>query len=1259
MKEKLAHMRDKLNDISKRNRSIRLLKLYSKWSFDLVELDKRIEEGLAEQIVKKVLSNSKQDIPLLYPKMSQEESMILSKKLTDLYRNMKGIEDESGVYDFYLGYPFIVGTMLDGTFFQAPLFLYPVRLEKENTDHQKWVLKRVEDEPQINRTLFLAFKRVNGISFSDEWFEEANELALKHDFQQWMEWLKKFDQAVSFESTGITKLKEYKKDEIPELANMSILEYAVLGNFPQGGSSLVKDYEQLIKWSEEEDLALAEELIEPKDRVIDNSTLGTSAEVEQQERDTTLIQEEDKLYLLQTDGSQEEILKEARFQKGLVVHGPPGTGKSQVIVNLITDALHQRKKILVVCQKRAALDVIYQRLDSLNLSQHVALIHDEKHDRKELYAKIQQILNQSEPLFAQAAQELEDTSKRIASHEGLLNRIAKALFEYQDFGYRLYDLYGKAKSMEEADTYVDLSDVLSQLNKGVLEDALIALYTYGEWFERFGLEDYPLRMRKSFAKLEMKDKLLAIETLNGVLERAKQSIQFIHTLNHDKITPAYTWLVNNKIEKIYGDLDPTKKRTLQGLRLWWWTSFTGKQIIEELLRGNKFKGLNSSEWLQVREGLKTMYQLANETLNMSQEIEKLKSYIQDDIIEKMKERISHGDIPMEELDKVLEYLHRDFDDLRQMDAFFENSPELIQILIKKLTEKAFEVDGHSLSLPEKWVDVVRNSAYVHWIDHLEKQYPDVQKISSNEFNRIRDLFARAIEEKQEVAKRYLRHQLGEASIRVKTQKVKAMKDLNHQVTKKRQIWSLRRLVDAYAQNGLLELLPVWLASPETVSSIFPLKEGLFDVVIFDEASQCTVESGIPAVYRGKQVIVAGDEKQLPPFNMFQVSVANDEDEEAEYDIDESQSLLNLAKRRFPEKILQWHYRSKSEELINFSNHAFYHGQVQIAPNVEPLKEPPALLWKKVEGQWINQCNEIEAIEVVETLKHLLVEQSGKTIGVITFNAKQQDKIMDIIDKKLQEDPEFNALYTQVMSKELDERIFVKNIENVQGDERDIIVFSIGYARNEEGKIFNRFGMLNQQGGENRLNVAVTRAKEEIIVVSSVEPEELNVSSTAHIGPRLLKSYLKYVKSVSQLQHDQVKSIIQEITESVNTQVQQQELHFDSPFEEQVYRQLRNLGYEVNTQVGMSGYRIDLAVVHPKDPQRYILGIECDGAMYHSSPSAKERDVYRQRFLESRGWNIERIWSRNWWKNPSAEIERIDYIIKQLMKKEEVREKVTS
>ncbi|MFZ0444089.1 MAG: AAA domain-containing protein, partial [Bacillus sp. (in: firmicutes)] len=554
------------------------------------------------------------------------------------------------------------------------------------------------------------------------------------------------------------------------------------------------------------------------------------------------------------------------------------------------------------------------------------------------------------------------------------------------------------------------------------------------------------------------------------------------------------------------------------------------------------------------------------------------------------------------------------------------------------------------------VELFKNSAYIHWIDQTEKRYPQVQKISTNEFSRIRDSFAKLIEDKRKVANQYLIYNLTKKVDEVQSTNSKEMRELKHQVGKKRQIWSLRKLVNQFAKNGLVDIMPVWLASPETISSIFPLQEGLFDLVIFDEASQCTVESGIPSIYRGKKVIIAGDEKQLPPFSMFQSSFAGEDDEE-EYDTDESISLLNLAKRRFPEKLLQWHYRSKYEELINFSNHAFYNGHVQIAPNVVPFKKPPAMRWRKVEGRWINQSNEVEALEVVNVLKDLLVNQPGKTVGIITFNAKQQSKIQDLIDKKLNEDEEFNVIYNQVMAKELDERVFVKNIENVQGDERDIILFSIGYAKNEEGRVYNRFGMLNQKGGENRLNVAVTRAKEGIIVVSSVEPDELNVANTSQVGPKLLKSYLKYVKAVSNEQPEQINAVVQEINENVNTHVQDSVLHFDSPFEEQVYQALRSIGYDVTTQVGMSGYRIDLAITHPNDASRYILGIECDGAMYHSSANAKERDVYRQKYLESRGWTIERIWSRNWWKNPSAEIERIDQKVKDIMKSEKIREQI--
>ncbi|MFS0658216.1 AAA domain-containing protein [Niallia alba] len=1247
MKDKLIHMRDKLNDISKRNRSIRLLKIYNKWSFDLTELDKLSmlsKDKESEKIVEKIISQSKGEITLLKPTLDNEHSMIISKKLTDLSRNMKAIEEESGIHDFYLGYPFLTGTLADGTFFQAPLFLYPIRIEKNNLHAQKWILRIEEGSPQINRTLFLAFKKLNNIDFSEEFFEAASVIAGKQDVDEWRSFLQDHEMKVSFAKQGLTRLKEYRREDIPEKQGISIVEYAVMGNFPQGGSALVKDYDSLIHISEEEDLSLVSELIDPKELDFEE---GLNLETEYTQEKIEVLN------LLDTDGSQEEILKEARYKKGIVVHGPPGTGKSQVIVNLITDAISQDKRVLVVCQKRAALDVVYQRLDGLSLTNHIALVHDEKNDRKSLYSKVGSVLEQNKVMYEQASHELHSTSKRLETHEKLLNDIAKGLYEYQDFGYRLYDLYGKAASIGEFNQILDLKPMLSEFHKDTLEDIYGNIYTYAEWQERFGDENYALKNRKSFAAFSMKEKVELDELLNDLIKKAKQSSEYLHSLDYKKITPAYTWLIENKLDKIYPDLEDNNKKTLQGLRIWWWTSFSGKTIIEELLEGEKFKGTSSTEWLKIKQSLIVMNHLGKETKKMADEMEKLKEYFDDKYIDSWKNRIADGYIPIQELDKMLEYIYQDFDSLQQMDAYWNQCSEVVKKILTELQTKSSSSES---SLPNYWVQLFKYSTFIHWIDKTESKYPEVKKISTNEFNRTRETFAKLVEEKRELANKYLIHQLTQSVDSLLSNYPKAMRDLKYQVGKKRQVWPLRKLVNEFADKGLVGLMPVWLTSPETVSSIFPLKENLFDLVIFDEASQCTVESGIPAVHRGKQVIIAGDEKQLPPFNMFQSSFVNEEDEE-EYDTDESQSLLNLAKRRFPEKILQWHYRSKYEELINFSNHAFYNGHVQIAPNVAPLKNPPSISWKKVDGRWLNQSNEVEALEVVRILKESLTKQPDKSVGIITFNAKQQTKILDMIEKNASDDQEFNAVYNQVMAKELDERVFVKNIENVQGDERDIIIFSIGYAKNEEGRIYNRFGMLNQQGGENRLNVAVSRAKEGITVVSSIEPEELNVSNTAQIGPKLLKSYMKYVKAVSNTQIEYIHAVVEEINENVSTHVKEQGLHFDSPFEEQVYKQLRNLGYEVTTQVGMSGYRIDMAIVHPNDSSKYILGIECDGAMYHSTANAKERDIYRQRFLESRGWTIERIWSRNWWKTPSAEIERIDQKVKELLKQEELKKKV--
>ncbi len=1252
MKEKLIQLKDRLNDLSKSNRSIRMLKLYDKWAFDISSIDHLNQKINAKTILDQVMDQKGNPV-LVKQDINNKESLVQSGKLTSLYRNIKGIEEETGLYDLYVGYPFVSGCMLDGTYIRSPLFLYPVRLEKERVNGTQWKLYLEEGEPQLNRTLILAFKKFSGLDIDEKIFDEAEEQAKSIDFLKLISWLKGYSLNILWNNQPeLEKFIDYKLDTIPvfQKGQFQLDHLAVLGNYPQGSSALLKDYEDLIMVTEngKDNLGIIGELLQA------GKSFETSDHKENDSIQGSIKSEQEKFFVLDTDASQEEIINEVDRNRGLVVHGPPGTGKSQVIVNLIANSIAQDKKVLLVCQKRAALDVVYQRLEVLGLSAHVALLHDEKNDRKPLYKKLHTLL-EDDRSPQEYENEMNQVSNKIEEYESKLNAIAKGLYEVQTHGYKAYDLYGLGKPISEIEVILELKEVIHSITKDNMDEVLMKIFSYGEYYSRFGGEKYPLKDRKSFAKLELKDRLTIVEIVKNVIEKAKTSMHYLSKIDQDDITPEYTWLINDKLEKIYEDLNPDEKRTLQKLRLWWWTSFTGKTIVEELLNGDKFKGVSSKEWPRIRESIKILFDLSQVSEKMSNEVKALQTYFKDELITKYYERISKGDIPLKEFEQKHEYVIQDFEDLRNMDREYDENESTIKKIIDQLKDKT----GNNIhkQLSEEWVDILKQSAFIHWIDQIESKHPMLTKIGTEEMERVREQFKELLLQKRDLAVKVLINRLLKNLNQVKQTHSKAMKELKHQVGKKRMIWPVRKLVREFSLNGLLDVMPIWLTSPETVSAIYPLEKELFDIVIFDEASQCTVENGLPAAYRGAKLVVAGDEKQLPPSSLFKGVIQEDEDDLEVDDFNESESLLNLAKRTLPERMLQWHYRSKSEELINFSNHAYYNGNIQIAPNVEPLLKPAAIQWHKVDGRWLNQCNEVEAKAVVELLKKLLIKNPKKTVGIITFNAKQQDKIQDIIDAQIETDQEFGVLYQQIMSRDLDERIFVKNIENVQGDERDIIIFSIAYAKNQEGRVYNRFGTLGQQGGENRLNVAVTRSKEEIHLVTSIEPNELSVDSTKNDGPKFLKSYMEYAKAVSYFRKDEIEAILTKLNEHQHTKKQDGPLIFDYPFEEQVYTALTNLDYKVDTQVGMSGYRIDQAIVHPNHPEKYILGIECDGAMYHSSPSAKERDVYRQRFLETKGWNITRIWSRNWWKNSSAEIEKIDQLVKKLIREENIKNEV--
>ncbi|MGP4039554.1 AAA domain-containing protein [Gracilibacillus sp. D59] len=1242
MKSKLQVLSDRLNDISRSNRSIRLLKLYNKWTFDLSDLTK-VEKSPID--ILKALTNNKSQL-IAKEKANNQVELSFSRKLTTLFRNIRSIEEETGLYDLYLGYPMMEGAISDGTYVRAPLFLYPVRLERKKRSGVEWHVEPISDQaPQLNRTLFLALQKLSNIHVPESLFEEAETEATSINIEKWSRWLADHDFTITANTSDqLATVEEYTKDTIPTFnkGSFRLNQQAVVGHFPQGNSAILSDYEKFVEMlaQGQEDLGVVSEFLDIKvqetGEEVDN--LPSNKDQSFQEK---LAQEKNKYYVLDTDASQEKILDALDHEKGMVVHGPPGTGKSQVIVNMISNAIAKGQRVMLVTQKRAALDVVYQRLDALNLSSNVALLHDEKNDRKTFYQKLNVQLNRDHS-YQDLQQAFDQLSQKIISTEDKLDKIAKALFEVQPHGFRAYDLYGLSKTAKEQDKMIPLEGILEELNKQNLADILRKVSTYGSYYATFG-KDNPVQDRTSFTDMQLKDRIQLIEILDGALNEAEQSINHLEHFDDKDITPAYSRQIDKKLEKIYDDLHAEDKKTLQKLRLWLWTSFTGKTIIEELLDGEKFSGLSSKEWPKLKESLTILYDLSQATEGLFKQLEKLDPYFSADSIKSLKTRISKGDIPLEVLKKKQTYIKEFFDELREMDRLYDHSAKEVQQLIDRLIERNLTDSGN---LAEEWAEVAKQSAYIHWIDQIERKYPEIAMIGTGNFQHLTEELKELLQKKQSLTIDLLQNQMHQMIAEVKAENPKAVKDMIYQTGKKRQLWPVRRLVNEFALKGLLDVIPVWLVSPEIASAIFPLEEKIFDLVIFDEASQCTVENGMPSIYRGNKVVVAGDEQQLPPSSLFKGSVDSDEDEEQE-EFEESQSLLNLAKRILPSSLLEWHYRSKSEELINFSNHAFYHGHMQIAPNVNHLQDPAAIQWHESNGRWINQQNTVEAEDVVKLLKQKLIEDASKTIGIITFNAKQQAAIEDAIDRFSEEDAEFAVIYDQVMSRDLDERIFVKNIENVQGDERDIIIFSIAYAKNKEGKVYNRFGTLGQEGGENRLNVAVTRAKQEIHLVSSIEPHELNVTNAKNIGPKLLKAYMEYAQAVSGLKKNSIEATLTNLSGEVNTVKQEGSLQFDSPFEEEVYEKLTEIGYTVDTQVGMSGYRIDLAVVDPNDPSKYVLGIECDGAMYHSSPVARERDIYRQRFLKSKGWKIERVWSRNWWKDPFGEVERVDQIIKRL------------
>lgn len=540
--------------------------------------------------------------------------------------------------------------------------------------------------------------------------------------------------------------------------------------------------------------------------------------------------------------------------------------------------------------------------------------------------------------------------------------------------------------------------------------------------------------------------------------------------------------------------------------------------------------------------------------------------------------------------------------------------------------------------PEQYVDSFDRRVFTLWLDHWVSHVPVLRDFEVTSHTHLVMEFRKLDADLKHAASRTLARRLAQrrphpagASISLSSSQPAL---LMREARKKRRHKPLRRLFSEIP-DLLMAIKPCLMMSPLSVSQFLQPGTVQFDTIVFDEASQVKPEDAIGAILRGKQTIIVGDRKQLPPTTFFDKAVSEEDLGEEEYDDDADafESILDLCGTiGLPERMLRWHYRSRREGLIAFSNNHLYENHLVTFPSPDFDGGGTGVELRHIaDGVYDrsrSRTNKREVQEVLRIVRSHAAQQPNKSLGVVAFSQAQATAI----DRGLWQLRSTEPLVESFLGGSRDEPFFVKNLESVQGDERDVIVFSVGYGRDPAGRLSMNFGPLNARGGERRLNVAITRAREKVILVSSIRGADIDVSRTQAEGTRLLKHYLDYAeRGVAAL--DSVCS-----TDLGG--------EYDSSFEEEVAIALRRLGYTIETQVGCSGYRVDLAVVHPSRPGQYALGIECDGASYHSAATARERDRLREQVLVNLGWRLYRIWSTDWFRAQQREVEKLKVAIEE-------------
>ena len=1147
----------------------------------------------------------------------EEGKKIISSQVSALKLLKREIEEfakETGRYELFIGYPFVTGQLNKDLTIKAPLILFPVVINIEN-DSTVSIEAKHDEFVQFNKVLMLAYAKEHRLNNEGMIMEFDNLIDYKlKSVKDVLDYLSaygyKFEVERKFDNSFV-KFDDIKEQNF-KYDSMKIVNSCVIGRFPLA-NSIYNDYTLLEK------KRLSSSAIE--------QLLIGRGEKKNKKYD-------ERVYTINDlDYAQESAIQKLNESGNMVIYGPPGTGKSQTIVNIISDALCKNKKVLVVSQKKAALDVVYNRLKNLNSK--CMFITDAEKNKVAFYERCNQMHQavMSGGKVVVSKDDFDKVENNIKAETRELQIISDALFSKTPFGLSLQEMYtNSAKIGKKSYDYV--------LYKLMLKNKELMAMDYKTLSST-------LRVIKEKNKANLYYHYIELKKNNPLIDHIKSKVD-IHIINQTK-----TYL-KELIAKNIVPFDTAKHPHARQLLIYMLengveTTDQMKPLVKMIAEVENKKLHNALNWSKV---LFPAYPFVKHAMNKKEE--EIEKNFQNTMVD-IQSYISSYSL----LNKVLD--RKGY--LMTIDNIINGNSIFLRLLLNALNDyleiRDVNVALQGLTDEEK---TILNFAYENaknarqYRDIIDKileiriyhetiKYEELNKDKLSkiiDFENIRNRILSLKKDEKEISRNICLGKFKDEYIDYYNNS-EENKNYLFQITKQQGLLPIRKMMDLYG-DFLLKLFPCWLLSPESVSTIFPLKKNMFDIILFDEASQVFIENTLPTIYRGKNIVVAGDSKQLRPTATFvKRYLGNDSDEELDLATQaalEVESLLDLATSRFNSTNLTYHYRSKNEELINFSNYAFYDGKLQIAPNISKNIGSKPIERIKVNGRWLGRRNDEEAKAVAMLLKKLLKNKKNKSsIGIITFNTEQEYAIEDAIDAECQKDSAFRDAFLREQNRKEDNEdasIFIKNLENVQGDERDIIIFSIGYARNEYGKVVAHFGPLSIEGGENRLNVAITRAKEKIYVITSIEPEELLVEGTKNAGPKIFKSYLKYVRAVSNKKPKEVGYILDSFKPALPEVKEDVVLN---QLENDIKDELVKLGYSVETNLGNTNYKISLAI-YDKELDRYLLGLECDYMAYKSSDSILERDVYRNKFLESRGWTIMRIWSRDWWMNKDRVINNI-------------------